>query len=325
LRRARAPLAVLFSAAVLVAGCSGGGDDSPTTKGASDAPLSACKAGTVEGVTVSGTKGQKPTVQIATPVSVEKTQCAQLDEGSGTAAEEGDSVLFHFVLYNGRTGNEYGSSYDLAEPTSVLVQAPLIRGIRQGLTGARPGSRVVVAIAPEDGYGLQGGDPEKDLEKDDTLVMVADIFDVRRPLKRAEGDAVAPVAGLPTVALGPNGKPTISVPKTDPPGQLVIQPLIKGKGATVTSGQSITVQYTGVLWATGQQFDSSWEESPTNFTIGTGAVISGWDKGLVGQTVGSQILLIVPPAEGYGAEGAPDAGISATDTLVFVVDILDAR
>jgi peptidylprolyl isomerase len=323
-RRAHAALAVLLSAAVLVAGC-GGDDDSPTTEGASNAPLSACEPGSIDGVAVSGAKGEKPTVTIDTPMSVDETHCAQLDEGSGTVAEEGDTVVFHFVLLNARTGKEYGSSYELSEPPFVVVQAPVIRGIRQGLIGARPGARVVVAISPEDGYGLQGGDPEKGLRKDDSLVMVADVVDVRRPLTRAEGDAVAPVAGLPTVAIGPNGKPTITVPKADPPAELVVQPLLKGKGAVVESGQTITVQYVGVLWATGQQFDSSWERRPTEFRIGTGAVIAGWDKGLVGQTIGSQVLLVVPPADGYGSQGAPDAGISATDTLVFVVDILDAR
>jgi peptidylprolyl isomerase len=309
---------------VLIAGCGGGGD-SPTTKGASDAPLSACKPGTVDGVTVTGAKGEAPKVDVDTPVSVEKTSCAILTEGSGDAAKEGDTVIFNFVFVNGRTGKEYGSSYSVNEPASVVVQSPLLRGVRQGLIGSKAGSRVVVAIAPDDGYGLQGGDPENDLKADDTLIFVADVDQVRHPLSRAQGDTVAPVAGLPTVSLGPNGKPTISVPKTDPPTELVIQPLIKGKGAAVTSGQTITVQYTGVLWATGQQFDSSWEKTPTNFQIGTGAVIAGWDKGLVGQTVGSQVLLIVPPGDGYGADGAPNAGISGTDTLVFVVDILDAR
>jgi peptidylprolyl isomerase len=323
-RRAHAALAVLLTTAVLVAGC-GGDDDSPTTERASDAPLSACKQGTVDGVRVSGPQGSAPKVDIDTPLSVEKTTCAILEEGTGDAAEEGDTVIFNFVFVNGRTGKEYGSSYTVAEPASVVVQPPLLRGVRQGLIGAKAGGRVVVAFAPDDGYGLQGGDPENDLRKDDTLVFVADVDQVRHPLARAQGDPVAPVAGLPTVTLGSNGKPTITVPKTDPPAALVVQPLIKGTGATVASGQTITVHYTGVLWATGQQFDSSWDKTPTNFQIGTGGVIAGWDKGLVGQTVGSQILLVIPPADGYGEKGEPNAGISGTDTLVFVVDILDAR
>jgi len=102
-----------------------------------------------------------------------------------------------------------------------------------------------------------------------------------------------------------------------------VQPLIKGTGPVVQSGQTISAQYTGVVWDTGKQFDSSWDRGqPTPFVIGKGQVIAGWDEGLVGQTVGSQVLLIVPPDKGYGASGQSSAGIKGTDTLVFVVDIL---
>src|SRR5205823_683764 len=79
-------------------------------------------------------------------------------------------------------------------------------------------------------------------------------------LARATGDAVAPVAGLPTVALAADGKPTITVPSdTAPPTQLVSQVLIKGAGPAVTAGQTLSVHYTGVIWASGKQFDSSWD------------------------------------------------------------------
>jgi peptidylprolyl isomerase len=79
------------------------------------------------------------------------------------------------------------------------------------------------------------------------------------------------------------------------------------------------------VWNSGKQFDSSWDRGqPAQFAIGTGNVIAGWDTGLVGQTVGSQVLLVVPPDQGYGKDGNPQAGIKGTDTLVFVVDLLGA-
>ena len=158
-------------------------------------------------------------------------------------------------------------------------------------------------------------------------MFVADILRVVPPLPRASGDAVAPVAGLPTVALSSTGAPTITVPKgATPTGQLVAQPLIKGKGAPVASGQTLTVNYMGAIYASGKVFDSTWTSGrePFSFMLGVQQVITGWDTGLLGQTVGSQVLLVVPPAQGYGAAGNPQAGISATDTLVFVVDILNA-
>jgi len=85
------------------------------------------------------------------------------------------------------------------------------------------------------------------------------------------------------------------------------------------------VQYTGVNWRTKKVFDSSWSRSqPTAFNIGVGQVIKGWDSGIVGQTVGSRVLLVIPPAQGYGQTGSSTAGIKGTDDIVFVVDILDA-
>jgi peptidylprolyl isomerase len=136
---------------------------------------------------------------------------------------------------------------------------------------------------------------------------------------------VAAVEGLPTVKLAMAGKPTITVPSSTAPDTLVVQPLITGTGPVVTAGQTISVHYTGVIWDSGKKFDSSWDRgAPVDFLIGEGQVIAGWDEGLVGQTVGSQVLLVIPPDKGYGEQGQPDAGISGTDALVFVVDILDA-
>jgi len=81
----------------------------------------------------------------------------------------------------------------------------------------------------------------------------------------------------------------------------------------------------GQIWATGKEFDSSWSRSmPSGFTVGVDQLIPGWDKALVGVKVGSRLLLVVPPADGYGSAGESAAGISGTDTLVFVVDVLGA-
>lgn len=315
-------LAATLACALAAAAC--GGDDDPGIEAQEDAPLATCD-GTVEGVTVTGELGAQPEIEFATPLSVDTTVCEVLEEGEGKAAAEGDTVIFDFVLVNGRTGDTYGSSHQLERGAIVVLNRELMRGIRTGLTGARPGSRVLAAIAPEDGYGLGGGDPAGGLEEDDTLVLVADVEDVRRPLDRAEGTPVTPPPGLPTVELGEEGAPRITVPGGPAPEALVVQPLIEGDGPVVEAGQQIWVHYTGVLWASGEEFDSSWGGTPTHFSIGTGDVIAGWDKGLVGRTVGSQVLLVIPPADGYGADGAPDAGIGPDDTLVFVVDLLDAR
>ncbi len=107
------------------------------------------------------------------------------------------------------------------------------------------------------------------------------------------------------------------------PTSLVVQPLIQGTGAKVASGQTVVVNYSVWLWD-GTKFDSSWDRGATFpvQNIGQAQVIDGWNQGLVGQTVGSQVLLVVPPSLGYGATA--QGSIPANSTLVFVVDILAA-
>ena len=99
-------------------------------------------------------------------------------------------------------------------------------------------------------------------------------------------------------------------------------PRSQGDGPAVEEGDTVTVHYTGWLWD-GTQFDSSWDKgSPATFTLADGQLIDGWVQGLAGQTVGSQVLLVIPPELGYGADG--NDTIPGGSTLVFVVDILAA-
>jgi FKBP-type peptidyl-prolyl cis-trans isomerase len=130
---------------------------------------------------------------------------------------------------------------------------------------------------------------------------------------------------LPKVTGEATAKPVIAMPKSEAPKKLVASVLTAGTGADVKSGQQIKVQYVGQIWATGEQFDASWDRGqPIEFGIGTGNVIQGWDEGLVGQKIGSRVLLVIPPDKGYGAGGRPPK-IKGTDTMVFVVDIIDSK
>ncbi len=130
---------------------------------------------------------------------------------------------------------------------------------------------------------------------------------------------------VPTVT-GDFGKPpVITIPKEDPADALVTATVIEGSGATVQAGDLLIVNYVGETWADGKVFDESFGRgAPTGFAIGVGAVITGWDAALVGQTVGSRVVMAIPPDLGYGEQGQPSAGIAGDDTLVFVVDILGA-
>jgi peptidylprolyl isomerase len=118
-------------------------------------------------------------------------------------------------------------------------------------------------------------------------------------------------------------KPTVEVPDGPPPTTLQVDDIVVGDGAEATAGDTLTMQYVGVNYDDGKQFDASWDNGAPYVTqIGVGAVIPGWDQGLVGQTVGSRVLLVVPSKLGYGEEGS--GAIKPGDDLVFAVDILAA-
>lgn len=128
---------------------------------------------------------------------------------------------------------------------------------------------------------------------------------------------------LPQITRAANGAPSVDFSAATMPEGLVIEVLEAGAGAAVTAGQSITVHYTGWLWD-GAQFDSSWERGePISFVIARGSLIDGWVDGIVGQPVGSKLLLSVPPEKGYGQRSM--GPIPGGSTLVFAVDVLDAK
>jgi peptidylprolyl isomerase len=115
-------------------------------------------------------------------------------------------------------------------------------------------------------------------------------------------------------------KPVIPKPTGSPPRKLVKQDIVKGKGPAAKPGDTVTVNYVGVNFSNGQEFDASWDSGATfPVQLGAGMVIEGWDKGLVGIRKGGRRMLTIPPEMGYGAEGYPP-DIPPNETLVFVVD-----
>lgn len=118
-------------------------------------------------------------------------------------------------------------------------------------------------------------------------------------------------------------KPKVTVPSGVPPKQLEETDLIEGTGAEAKSGDKVTVQYVGVGYESGKEFDASWNRGePFSFTLGASEVIPGWDQGVEGMKVGGQRQLVIPPELAYGETGAPPA-IGPNETLVFVIDLLE--
>jgi peptidylprolyl isomerase len=274
-------------------------------------------------ITVSGTD-KAPTLTFKTkPMTIKATTTKVVTAGKGAKVSKANSITFNYVLVNGKDGKQIETSFGKQAAGMDLASATVLPGLTKGLTGQQIGSRLLVAIPPADAFGAQGN-AQAGIGPNDTVVFLIDLVSASTPLKTATGVAVPPKAGLPTATVDGAKAAQITVPKTAAPTTLIIQPLIKGAGPVVKTGQTIKVNYTGVLWKDGSKFDASGDRGePVDFPIGTGQVIPGWDKGLVGQTVGSRVLLVVPPADGYGAKGSPPK-IGAKDTLVFVVDILAA-
>ena len=118
-------------------------------------------------------------------------------------------------------------------------------------------------------------------------------------------------------------KPLVTIPSSSPPTELLIEDLVVGSGSPVGVGDFLIMDYVGVSYSTGLQFDASWDRgSPFPFELGAGRVIQGWDQGIVGMSVGGRRSLTIPPELAYGENGSGSGSIGPNETLVFVVDLI---
>jgi len=284
----------------------------PTTTGVPTA--SAEDIALVKKVTIKGDAGKEPKVTLPkTPFTIGGIVVNLVEDGKGAAIKDGQQLSMQIVAISGDDGKVVQSSYD-SSPQLFTAGQTQIDDLDKALAGTHVGARLILA-APSNSTATAA--PA-------TQVFALEVIGAKDIPTRAEGEAVAPKEGLPTVTLDSTGKPTLTASKADKPTTLVVQPLIKGAGPAVKAGQTVTVKYSGWTWD-GKAFDSSWDRTPQTFdvaNVGQAQVIDGWNEGLVGQTVGSQVLLVIPPDKGYGATAQGE--IPANSTLVFVVDIVAA-
>ena len=328
-RRAAALATTSLLAVALIAGCASSSSSSSSSASASSSSSASTAANSSTAstsVTATGTFGKAPTVTIPDATASSSIYTKTVIQGTGAKLTTSQSLLGDFVMYDwsGKTHKLIGSTY--SEGTPTLFTGTLLPGLATALEGQKVGSRVLAVIPPKDAFGA-AGNSSIGVGANDTVVFVIDMLKSFNNTAGVSGTQTSDGGGaLPTVTAGAAGKgPTITIPNTAAPKTLQVKTLIKGTGAVVKKGQYIVVQYTGVNWRTKKVFDSSWSRSePFATAIGEGQVIKGWDDGLVGQTVGSRVLLVIPPADGYGSAGSSSAGIKGTDTLVFAVDIIAA-
>ncbi len=319
MRRFLALMAVPLLAGVVLAGC---GSSKSTASSSSSSSSSASNSS----VTATGSFGKAPTVAIPKAKAGANLAVRTLIQGTGTTLTKSDAMAANFVLYfwDG-TSSALKANTFTSNPT--VIGGTMLPGLESALIGKKVGSRVLAVIPPAQGYGTSGNS-QLGITGSTTLVFVIDVLKAYSSTAGATGTQQSNGGGtLPTVSAKAGSAPTLTFASSSPPSGLVAKTLIKGNGPAVVKGEYVIAQYVGYIWRTKKVFGSSWTSgSPFGFVIGASPeqVIPGWDKALVGQTVGSRVLLSIPPAQGYGSTGASQAGIKGTDTLVFVVDIIDA-
>ncbi len=273
----------------------------------------------MDSIEVAGEALSKPTVSFASPITSDGIQSRVVIPGDGTVFTGRNLIEFEFAGYNGGTGELLQETdFDGKNPAPGFFGPDSVPNFCSALVGAKEGSRVVALFPPADAHAGQGL-PGLGVGATDSLVFIFDLSRVY--LEKAEGSAVAAEAGMPSVVTTPEGVPGITIPSTDAPTELRIAPLLKGSGDIVKTGDLVTMHYSGFTWADGTKFDSSWDKgSPAQLEVSPGKLIDGFLSAVVGQTVGSQVLVVIPPELGYGEAGT--GNIPPNATLIFVIDIL---
>jgi len=318
MRRFLALIAVPLLACVVLAGCGSSKSSASSSSSSSSTSNSS--------VTATGSFGKAPTVNIPKAKAGADLAVKTLIEGTGATLTKSDAMAANFVLYfwDGTSSSLKANTFT-SNPT--VIGGTMLPGLETALIGKKVGSRVLAVIPPAQGYGTSGSS-QLGITGTTTLVFVIDVLKAYSDTASATGTQVSSGGGtLPTVTAKAGTAPTLTFSSSSPPSGLVTKTLVKGSGPAIVKGDYVIAQYVGYIWRTKKVFGSSWSSgSPFGFVIGASPeqVIPGWDKGLVGQTVGSRVLLSIPPAEGYGSAGQSQAGITGKDTLVFVVDIIDA-
>lgn len=284
---------------------------------ASASPRPSIKPDTnLDRITVSDADGT-PQVKVPAPWAIESTQSKVLKPGGEQKVLDSGYVYVHYLGVNGRTGKEFDQNFDKA-PSSMLLPQGSIAGFAKGLIGQAVGSRVLIAMPGSDGYDAAGGQASAGIEVGDTLIFVVDI--VAAAFDEATGTAQNAPAELPAVKMTDKG-PEVQIPTTGAaPTELKQFALIKGAGAAIKAEDAVIVRYRSVVWSTGQMFEDAWATPQVGELKD---VIEGWQKGLVGQTVGSRMLLVIPPALAY-PNGNAKPKLEKGQTLVYVIDVLYA-
>ncbi len=286
---------------------------------------------------VTGDVGEEPEIAFPDIEPPDEEISGVVSKGSGEDVLVGaeDLVVANVVQYQWTAPGEGEpvegqSSYENGAPDLIRMdQMP--EYITETLVSQPLGSRAVYVFPALSAEEAEQAEAMGQEAPEGASVLVIDMVDRFSQGAVVPGEQSTDGGGdLPTVTQDGHSQPVIEVPDEEAPDELEVVPLIEGSGAEVEEGQQVIVQYTGVRWEANDNgdhevFDSSWNQGgvPFDTTIGAGAVIQGWDEGIVGEQVGSRLLLVVPGELAYG-ESEEEAMGAPAGTLVFVVDVLGA-
>lgn len=317
----------LTALALTLGGCGGDAGGEPSASPTSPSPtvtqtptptpaLEPTWLADLSGIEVSADQASQPEVSAPYPFAVEQTLDQVVVEGAGTAVpHEKALVRLQYVGINARTGEVFDSSWLAGEPV-VFPLAQVIPGFATGLVGKPVGSRVAIAIPSEDGYGAQGN-PQAGIEPDDTLLFVVDILDTE--LAGPEGVELTPPPGLPQVSEG-DGAPQITIPADLPePTDVQVETLIQGGGEALAPEDALTSHSVCVAWD-GTEVHNDYG-GPAATDAAAGSVHQALFNSLVGQQVGSRVLVVLPGPVAF-PNGNPTPSIAPNTPMACVVDVL---
>jgi peptidylprolyl isomerase len=345
LRRLRRPTAALAAttllAVPLLAACGSdddSGSDSTSSKTSSSASPSesgsagaddatAAAVGTLDEVDFAGDVGKELTATWKSAVTAgDSVDVTTLVEGDGDPIAQGDTVSAYLYLGDGTTQKDAYSDYTNGSPESIPYDDQLSELFSSMLKGQSYGARVAAVTSASTLFG-ESGSSQLGIGADDSLVVVADLVEKAAVAPTPTDDKAhdADPSTQPKV-VEKDGKPTgldfsgVKEPELDTPVQRVV--LKEGDGAEVKSTDTVTVNYLGATYDADKPFDESFSSQP--LTSALSGLIQGWSIGLTGVKVGSRVLLQIPPAYGYGAQGS-GANIPGNATLWFVIDVQSVK
>lgn len=324
----RTPVLLLCAALLtLSAGCADGElavtepapvESTPSSTGATgstSAPTSAATGTSNAAVlpTVSGGFGEQPTVDVPAVAPPGQLVTQVLEEGDGDVVEKGDLLVANYAGHLWDNEQVFDSSFDRGEPAGFPIGVGgVIPGWDEALVGKNVGSRVLLVVPPDKGYGDQGTQ-DGSIPGGATLVFVVDLVGSYGPDQSASGTPVSDLpADLPEVSSGgPDAAPTLSFPADvrPPRGDVQITVLIDGDGAPIEKGQSLVAHIIEASYETEKVSSSTYETQPQ---VIDPAQVPGLVEALAGQGIGTRVIVQVPAEQ------------TGSDAVAVVVDVIGA-